>query len=485
MFIPDDPTIRKKETGNAFHPDLMNDFSSSSESSFTPEIVPEPEKSLYKKYSEGAESFSTGFAKGILKTGKGLGTIGQWLLDQGPGRFVNAATGKGFTPTGPTGDFSDVYHPGTERAAKADEMLTPQGLGENAGFLTERIAEFLIPAAKVSKVSNIAGNAAGNLIKNKAGSTALNLATRGVVEGTVSGATTAVQRNALDNEAKTNALISFVSPTLMMGVEKIGKKMLNAIVKPSVRDLENGFKVENMKKYNLGGSLSHSLNKTSNKLNEVSSQLDDVLETSDGVVDVEDIFNKTVSKLRDKKSLVFGQITDMNGGIDELATDIKTMADAMEGAGNPVNVNALDLKNATLWKRGAGLKGAWLYQSMDKKAPAVDKVYSVFYNELKKDIEKAGGEAIKKYNSQLSDLIPIQSALIRRIPVSDRANVIGMGESMALVGAIFDPKTLVLAFPMLAQKSGRVANFMMNAADSWFTKTAGAGIKTGISNYGQ
>lgn len=110
----------------------------------------QPEKPF--TISDVLGNFSKGVAKGELSTLKGLGTVGQFILDQSAGRVVNAAQGKGFTPTGPTpGDAGNIYRFGTDEERKAAELLTPKGAAENVGFYGEKTLEFLIPAAKVAK----------------------------------------------------------------------------------------------------------------------------------------------------------------------------------------------------------------------------------------------------------------------------------------------------------------------------------------------
>src|SRR3990167_7102234 len=118
-----------------------------------------PKKGAYQeKIVEPLGQFSEGFAKGGLSTLKGLGTIGQTILDQTAGRVVSAVQGKGFTPLGPEpGSLSNIYRKGTEEEKRASEFLTPQGVAQEIGFGTEKFAEFLIPATKAAKVEGYVG----------------------------------------------------------------------------------------------------------------------------------------------------------------------------------------------------------------------------------------------------------------------------------------------------------------------------------------
>lgn len=94
-------------------------------------------------------NLSRGVAKGELSTLRGLGTIGQTVLDQTAGRVVNAVQGKGFTPT--TSGMGDIYRPQSLIGQKVTDVLKPQGTAENVGFNVEQGAEYLIPAFKAAK----------------------------------------------------------------------------------------------------------------------------------------------------------------------------------------------------------------------------------------------------------------------------------------------------------------------------------------------
>src|SRR3990167_5374542 len=103
----------------------------------TAAITPPKEKKGHNLINE----FSVGFAKGGLSTVTGLGQIGQSVLRNTAGRVVNAAQGKGFTPTPASTDFY----------AKTKEFLTPENTAQKVGFGTEQFAEFFLPAAKLAR----------------------------------------------------------------------------------------------------------------------------------------------------------------------------------------------------------------------------------------------------------------------------------------------------------------------------------------------
>ena len=446
------------------------------------DALPEKEDTSFSaKYKKNVvkpmEDFSVGFAKGGLKTVKNLGSVGEWILNNTAGRAANAFLGNGWKPTD-----QDIYGKNaTINGKNVDEILTPEGTAENIGFATERIAEFLAPSGSVNKLATLAGETAAKVVPT-AVKTGARLLGEGAVQGTAAFAQTGIQRGKIDAETKTAAIISTLFPFISEGVSRVGTQIMNKTIKPSVTDIKNGFKIENVKKYGVGGSLNTSLTKTTNKLNELASTLDDKLATSDATIDISRAFKETADELKNKKSLMFGQVRDVNAGIDDLAADLQDFQNAFGGELDDFTKVPIRIANNQI-KRGAGTKGAWVYGKIDKNAEAIDKVYSVFYNKLKKQIEEVGPKGISELNKQMHELIPIQSALLKRIPVADRSNIVGLESSMALLGSVFDPRALAVFVPTYLSKKAAFGNLLVNAADNWFAKMSGAGVKTGVSLY--
>ena len=79
---------------------------------------------------------------------------------------------------------------------------------------------------------------------------------------------------------------------------------------------------------------------------------------------------------------------------------------------------------------------------------------------LKGNIEKAAPEGVREINQQLSELIPIQNAALRRLPVEQRNQAIGLTDSIGLFSAVFDPRALLILGATKASKSGRVGNVL-------------------------
>ena len=99
-------------------------------------------------------------------------------------------------------------------------------------------------------------------------------------------------------------------------------------------------------------------------------------------------------------------------------------------------------------------------------ASAIEKVYTEFYNVLKNQIEKSAPEGVKDINKQLSEIISIQNAALRRLPVEQRNNLFSLTDSMGLMSALIDPKALLLLGATRAARSGRVGNALTKAGQA-------------------
>lgn len=417
--------------------------------------------SPYGAVGNTLQNFSVGVAQGVGSTLKGAGTLVQKGLDATVNKVLPAGAQLG----------SDIYRKGTELEKKATEILTPQSTAQSVGFGTEKLAEFLIPSTSIVKAQKVAtglvkgtGKVAG-LVRTgvKAGTEALS-----------SGAISTVQQGGIDDQVKTNSIVaglfslggSGVSKVLGGTASKIGQKIQQTVIKPNASDFSDGFKIETLKKYNLGGSLEETLAKTNGKMNELSKQLNEKLGKSTTAINLNEIYDNTIKKLGTDKAKNFGNIQGTERVLQSLKGEI------VEVAGNN---GLVSIPEAQLVKRGAGTKGSWSFGNPDPDARASEKVYNAFYNELKTAIEKNSPEGVREINKQLSELIPINNAVLRRLPVDQRNAVLGITDNLALYGSLFDPKALALLGANRLAKSGKFGSFLVNVADSIKKPTSAVG----------
>lgn len=235
------------------------------------------------------------------------------------------------------------------------------------------------------------------------------------------------------------------------GIQKTGEKIQQSVIRPSTRDISDGFKIENVAKYDLGGTLPQTIAKAHTKLNSLSQELSTRLKGANAALNLNDVVEETARRLAENKGRAFGDNTAIQRVVDQLKAEVVEVA----GPNGMV-----DLTQATNVKRGAGTKGSWAFNRPEPDANAIEKVYTEFYNVLKTQIEKAAPAGIKDLNKQISELIPIQNAALRRLPVEQRNNAISLTDHIGLMSSLFDPKALLIVGASKAAKSGRVGEVL-------------------------
>lgn len=230
---------------------------------------------------------------------------------------------------------------------------------------------------------------------------------------------------------------------------KAGDKIQTTVIKPSAKDIKDGFSLDTIKKYDLGGSLKQTFEKTDSKLDELSKQLSSKIKSTgkSQVIDLNKVYENTTKRLLGNKLESFGSNSQMEGAIEKLRNEISAVAGK-----NGLVTNA---EGQTI-KRAAGHFGAWVFGNPTPEATASQKVYDVFYNEMKTAIEKASPAGVKAINQEISKLIPVMNALIRRIPIAERNASLSLTDIISLSAASLNPSALSISLLNLASKSGRV-----------------------------
>ena len=351
-----------------------------------------------------------------------------------------------------------------ETIKEKPEWLKPQGTMQNIGYTAEKIAEFLLPSSAIVKTQKMATG----LVKGTgliSGLTRTGI--KAGIEGLSTGGITALQQGEINDNVKTATIVGGVFSGIgsLMGkiLKGTGQKIVQTKIRPSLADMEDGFNIINVNKYGIKGSLEEMAIQTQIKLNQFSNQLDDALKLSKEKVDIGKIYFDTAKKLGLNKNIHFGNIKSIDKALGQLREEIKVLPGFK-----------VDLSAATSIKRGAGTKGAWAYKMMDPDANAVEKVYTTFYRTLREEIEnvakKSGVKNIQEINRQISDLIPISNAIIRRLPVEARNNVISLTDSIALFASVFDPRALALLGAQRLSRSARFGGFLTRLVEGGAVK---------------
>jgi hypothetical protein len=381
--------------------------------------LPKPKKGLLQKATDVVTSIFPGG-----KVGESIGTLAGYGITAGKEKL-------GLVPKGTTSQY-DLSAP-TPLQVGGDIV---KGATMIAGAKLPIATSVLGKTAQFGTLGAISGGAEA-VAQGKSGTDVLKSTAIGGAVGGATGAVFGLAEKGIKGMAN------------LFG--KAGDKIQTTIIKPSAKDIKDGFSLDTIKKYNLGGSLKQTFEKTDTTLDSLSKQLNQKLNASgkSPVLDLNKVYENTAKKLLGNKLESFGANTQMEGAIDKLRNEISAV----------VGKNGLtSVQEAQIIKRAAGHFGAWSYGVPTPEATASQKVYDTFYNELKTAIEKASPEGVKEINQQISKLIPVMNALIRRIPVAERNSALSLTDIITLSAATLEPRALSLSLLNLASKSGRVGS---------------------------
>lgn len=300
----------------------------------------------------------------------------------------------------------------------------------------------------------------------------------GATVGGVGGVSNAMQKNESNKDIVKSGLagatIGAATGGLAYGfgklLENAGSKILNTVIKPSRADINDGFSMDTVKKYDLGGNLSTIYDKTEGKLNDLSKQLREKLADSDSSIDMANVYDYTVASLSKKQLQNFGHNTSIDTALEQLQNEV-------------LNVNPsgeLSIPDAQLVKQSAGRMGAWQFGVKDPAATARETVYNAFYKNLKIEIENKSPAGVKEINRQLGELIPVANAVLRRIPVEARNSALSLSDMVSLTGSIIDPSAGILSAISLAQKSGTAGNLISKLGTQAVKQSAKIGAASGF-----
>lgn len=395
----------------------------------------QPEQTSSFQQPPGAETLGqvgVGIIKGVGQTARQLGSVAPTIAS----KIVEAS---GFGKQKP---FEPI----------SKEMVTPEGAAQKVGYGVEKFAEYLIPAGEAQAIKKIAD--VSKLLPRGLQTIATTLG-KSVVGATSLGTRAAIQ----EDNTKAAAVVGAALPVVGLGMKLVGHlargtgaKIQSAVIRPSAADVADGFKIQNLNKYDLGGSLNQTIAKSELYLNKLSNQLSVKLKGSKEFVDLNKVYLETAKKLGGDKAAQFGEIGGVGRALQGLEKEIALVVGGEKGI--------VSVPTAQLIKQGAGKKGAWVFGNADPDARAVEKVYNAFYNTLKKEIETRSPEGVKEINRQMSEIIPVVHAALRRLPVAERNNVLSLTDYIGLSASVFDPTALSLLAAGRLQRSGRFGRLL-------------------------
>ena len=191
----------------------------------------------------GISGFASGAGKGEINTLSNMSQFGQNLLNlplKGVNKVSNLIAGKDVFNQRLMNQGANTIIP--------QELRTPIGGAEKAGFATEQIAEYLIPGSaslKAGKAASVA-TTGGKILKGAA-----ELTATGLTEGILGTGQSALQSGKLGKNELAVGAISTVSPAIMAGGGKVLSKFIptslktkisesiTKAIKPSVKSIKN------------------------------------------------------------------------------------------------------------------------------------------------------------------------------------------------------------------------------------------------------
>jgi len=393
--------------------------------------------------TETLSGLASGAAKGAANTVAGLGE----MLHRVPG--VSALVDRLYGT------------PGLSKAAfpAAREAVKPSTPAEKAGYTAEQVGEFLVPGP------------------GKAGK---------VAEAVRSGVTTFAQTGSPTAAAAATgatAAVNAAVPAIKAGANWTAERIERALVKATAADKADGFTASNVFKHDVGGTLQQTYQKTTDKIKDLSAQLGQRLRyLSPGgqkpEIDVIDALDRAAQKATGDAAHTMGQNTAMADAVTKV---LHELAPVLDQAGTQAATSGkIDLVTANALKQGVGELGAWKHDPTGRVVSADDKametVANAFYQELKNQIEQKAVGPVKSINKQIGELIGIKNAVIRRIPVAERSNVLNAGD---LVGFGTGKWGLALANHLL--QSGRTANVLSAIGQSATSAVPGRAAGAAVS----
>ena len=409
---------------------------------------------ILQKTGEITGGLFKGFGKGVISTGVELSS----LMEKGIRVLLPKAAE----------EFLDLTDTTIAEEIVPEELREPEGGWERAGFTAEKIAEFLLPSGKIAALKGLATMKIGELGLSTGAGRALEIATKGMIEAGTTGGITTIQEGKFDNTAKITTIIGGIfgvgGAILGKALPAIGQKIQQTVIRPIAKDIKDGFKIENINKYKVGGTLPETATKVHVEINKRVSELNNILKTSKQKININQVFDETMDELSKQKYSNFGDLIPIKKVAETLKKEMNEIIPMLQKQ----KERLVNLTEATNIKRGAGTKGSWAFGRFEPDSKATETVYNVFYNKLKTAIEKGAeisGGRVKQLNKEISELIPISHAIIRRLPVEQRNNVIGLTDSIGLFASMFDPKALLLLGASKLSRSGRFGEFLSGLSD--------------------
>lgn len=338
-------------------------------------------------------------------------------------------------------------------------MTAPNSIAGQVGKLGEQVGEFFLPSGEVG----------AGMKALKTGSKFAKTAIRAGLEGLSAAGIGTLQTGSPSEGGITGAVTAGTTAALgplTKVLKPLGEKIETVLVKPGAADYADGFNVKNIFKYDVGGTLGQSFDKVKTKIDDLALRARQMVRSSPATVDLADVFARARAKFAANATRTVGLNEGIEAAFQKLERDPEILK-AMHSGGKVNLPTVQDLKMAM------GDLGAWMHDPTgrvmaDPNSKAMEQVANTLYDEFKKELEQKAVGPLKFINQQMSDLIPIRRAIIRRLPVEARSNLVNLSDIVALSHG-----SGWLAVLNHVLKSGPAANAMVKASESSAAPVAG------------
>lgn len=454
------------------------------------EMVAKGKRDMFGTMAESALRTAAGFVNPALPAVIGAGMSGQnftgdtvidsapsqWIQENVPGAELGKSIGRGIHSVGQLarGDL-EGFHQTAEEGREAFPKIAADVASAGA-----TVASAAAPALTGAKGMALAKELGLGPVGQAVAATLTKALESGAIGATLGGTRAGAQGKSAEeikNQALTSGAISAAIPVagdLLKGLgglmQGAGQKIQFSVIKPTQADIQDGFSIDTIKKYDLGGGLKDTHAKTEKLMSELMEELNAKIKAGENV-NLQQVFKETADDLLNSsasKAKSFGSNTSIQKAVEQLQDEVGNIVD---------DAGAIPLTDAQLVKRAAGNMGAWQFGVRDPDATARERVYNVFYTKIKEAIEKSSPEGVKEINKKMSELIPVMNAIIRRIPVAERNNALGLTDIITLTGASLNPNALGPMFINWLTKSGLAGDVLEKAGEA-----TAKGIPSAIGN---
>ena len=435
---------------------------------------------IVEGFNEPKKGILRSIAEGVVRPAARVGVqalnFGESLVDLAKGDVAgaNAATNK--TRNVPLLGQVAPYVKGSDSFGQAAKKTIGAGLevgstyiggAGGGGILKQGLKGAVLQGAKEGvKTGFSAGVLQGTgsgLVENKSVGQSLK---QGVVSGLggaaiggAVGVTLPVLRNTLNKVPVVLEAASKPKQTLGKNLTSFGEKIQTSVIKPQITDIKNGFKIENVTKHDLGGNLGDALVKTQSKLKSYNSQLKKIIKKFGDTPTIN--LSESLEQLKNSTS---GAGLKNLGSTNATKKAIAEIESELDSIVPDWRTRQLTFQEAIDAKRASGLYASFIHDPLRNGAGAEEKVWNNLYRILQKETEKKAPKQFQEVNRALSEIIPVEQALIRRIPVAERNNVLSLPDTISFtIGSAIDPRAFGVTLFNRLLRSGKFANFLSQA----------------------